>query len=64
MAALEVLRRGFAEGVLPRSNFALGRDPFTDGTVAMKIIGPWFLKELNELKDPRPALRRHARAGG
>jgi multiple sugar transport system substrate-binding protein len=48
--ALEVLRRGFAEGVLPRSNFALGRDPFIDGTVAMKIIGPWFLKELNELK--------------
>ena len=50
VAALEVLRRGFAEGVLPRSNFALGRDPFTDGTVAMKIIGPWFLKELNELR--------------
>jgi len=50
VAALEVLRRGFAEGVLPRSNFALGRDPFIDGTVAMKIIGPWFLKELNELK--------------
>lgn len=49
VAALAVLRRGFAEGVLPRSNFALGRDPFTDGTVAMKIIGPWFLKELNEL---------------
>ena len=50
VAALEVLRRGFAEGVLPRSNFALGSDPFIDGTVAMKIIGPWFLKELNELK--------------
>lgn len=50
VAALDVLRRGFADGVLPRSNFALGRDPFTDGTVAMKIIGPWFLKELNELK--------------
>ncbi|HLA13544.1 MAG TPA: sugar ABC transporter substrate-binding protein [Gemmatimonadaceae bacterium] len=50
VAALEVLRRGFAEGTLPRSNFALGRDPFIDGTVAMKIIGPWFLKELNELK--------------
>jgi len=50
VAALEVLRRGFAEGVLPLSNFALGRDPFVDGTVAMKIIGPWFLKELNELK--------------
>ena len=48
--ALEVLRRGFDEGVLPRSNFAIGRDPFTDGTVAMKIIGPWFLKELEELK--------------
>jgi multiple sugar transport system substrate-binding protein len=50
VAALEVLRRGFADGVLPRSNFALGRDPFMDGTVAMKIIGPWFLKELEELK--------------
>lgn len=50
VAALDLLRRGFAEGVLPRSNFALGRDPFMDGTVAMKIIGPWFLKELDLLK--------------
>ncbi|MEO8192389.1 MAG: extracellular solute-binding protein [Gemmatimonadales bacterium] len=50
VAALELLRKGFSDGVLPRSNFALGRDPFIDGTVAMKIIGPWFLKELNELK--------------
>lgn len=50
VAALEVLRRGFAEGTLPKSNFAQGRDPFIDGTVAMKIIGPWFIKELNELK--------------
>ena len=50
VAALDVLRRGFDEGVLPRSNFALGRDPFMDGTVAMKIIGPWFVKELDELK--------------
>jgi multiple sugar transport system substrate-binding protein len=50
VSALAVLRRGFAEGVLPRSNFALGRDPFMDGTVAMKIIGPWFVKELDELK--------------
>lgn len=50
VSALDVLRRGFNEGVLPRSNFALGRDPFMDGTTAMKIIGPWFLKELNELK--------------
>ena len=48
--AMELLRRAFAEGWLPKSNFALGRDPFADGTVAMKIIGPWFLKELNELK--------------
>jgi len=48
--ALELLRRGFAEGSLPRSNFALGRDPFADGTVAMKIIGPWFVKEMQELK--------------
>ena len=50
VSALEVLRQGFAEGTLPRSNFALGRDPFADGTVAMKIIGPWFVKELDELK--------------
>ena len=52
VSALDLLRRGFAEGVLPKSNFALGRDPFIDGTVAMKIIGPWFIKELNELKVP------------
>ena len=52
VAALELLRRGFDEGLLPRSNFALGRDPFTDGTVAMKIIGPWFVRELDELKVP------------
>lgn len=50
VAALEVLRQGFAEGTLPKSNFAQGRDPFIDGTVAMKIIGPWFIKELDELK--------------
>jgi multiple sugar transport system substrate-binding protein len=50
VAALEVLRRGFAEGGLPRSNFALGRDPFADGTVAMKIIGPWFVREMDEMK--------------
>ena len=52
VSALELLRRGFAEGLLPRSNFAMGRDPFADGTVAMKIIGPWFVRELNELKVP------------
>jgi multiple sugar transport system substrate-binding protein len=52
VAALDVLRQGFAEGVLPRSNFALGRDPFADGTVAMKIIGPWFVKELTDIKMP------------
>jgi multiple sugar transport system substrate-binding protein len=52
VAALNVLRRGFAEGVLPKSNFALGRDPFADGTVAMKIIGPWFVKELTDIKVP------------
>ena len=51
-AALEVLRRGFAERWLPRSNFSQGRDPFVDGTVAMKIIGPWFVRELEELKVP------------
>lgn len=49
-AALALLRRGFAEGLLPRANFSVGRDPFTDGTVAMKIIGPWFVRELEELK--------------
>ncbi len=52
VSALDLLRRGFAEGVLPKSNFALGRDPFMDGTVAMKIIGPWFVKELDERKIP------------
>jgi multiple sugar transport system substrate-binding protein len=52
VGALELLRRGFAEGSLPRSNFALGRDPFADGHVAMKIIGPWFVKEMDELKVP------------
>ena len=52
VAALDLLRRGFDEGVLPRSNFALGRDPFADGTVAMKIIGPWFVRELDDLKIP------------
>jgi multiple sugar transport system substrate-binding protein len=52
VAAMEVLRRGFAAGLLPRANFALGRDPFIDGTVAMKIIGPWFLRELDALKPP------------
>lgn len=50
VAALDVLRQGFASGGLPRSNFAQGRDPFIDGTVAMKIIGPWFLFELEALK--------------
>lgn len=49
VAALEVLRQGFARGVLPLSNFSEGRDPFTDGTVAMKIIGPWFVREMEEL---------------
>jgi multiple sugar transport system substrate-binding protein len=48
--AMTLLRTAFAEGWLPKSNFALGRDPFADGTVAMKIIGPWFLKELDALK--------------
>ena len=52
VAAIEVLRRGFAEGLLPKANFALGRDPFIDGTVAMKIIGSWFLLELEQLKTP------------
>ncbi len=50
VAAVDVLRRGFAMGLLPKANFALGRDPFIDGTVAMKIIGPWFLRELDVLK--------------
>jgi multiple sugar transport system substrate-binding protein len=48
---LGLLRQAFAEGLLPRSNFE-GRDPFMDGTVAMKIVGPWFVKELEELKVP------------
>jgi multiple sugar transport system substrate-binding protein len=52
VAAVEVLRQGFALGLLPKANFALGRDPFIDGTVAMKIIGPWFLRELDASKPP------------
>jgi multiple sugar transport system substrate-binding protein len=57
VAAIEVLRQGFAQGLLPKANFALGRDPFIDGTVAMKIIGPWFLRELDAIK---PAGLRYA----
>ena len=49
-AAMRVLRAGFVEGLLPRTNFSVGRDPFVDGVVAMKIIGPWFLYELEQLK--------------
>jgi multiple sugar transport system substrate-binding protein len=52
VAAIEILRQGFAEGLLPKANFALGRDPFMDGTVAMKIIGCWILPELEQLKVP------------
>jgi multiple sugar transport system substrate-binding protein len=52
VSAMELLRHGFDEGLLPRANFALGRDPFADGTVAMKIIGPWFVRELEEMKMP------------
>jgi multiple sugar transport system substrate-binding protein len=49
VSALTLLRQGFNEGTLPRSNFALGRDPFADGTVAMKIIGPWFVREMVQM---------------
>ncbi len=52
IAAVEVLRQGFAQGLLPKANFSLGRDPFIDGTVAMKIIGPWFLRELDAARAP------------
>jgi multiple sugar transport system substrate-binding protein len=51
VAAIEVLRQAFAQELLPRSNFE-GRDPFMDGTVAMKVVGPWFVKQLEELKVP------------
>jgi multiple sugar transport system substrate-binding protein len=51
VAALQVLRQGFAEGLLPRANFE-GRDPFVDGTVAMKMVGPWFVVELESMKRP------------
>ena len=57
VSAIELLRQGFAQGLLPKANFALGRDPFIDGTVAMKIIGPWFLRELDAAK---PADLRYA----
>jgi multiple sugar transport system substrate-binding protein len=49
-ATMRVLAAGFAAGVFPLANFSDGRDPFLDGTVAMKLIGPWFLWELEELK--------------
>ena len=52
VAAMTLLRTGFADGVLPRANFALGRDPFASGVVAMKIIGPWFVSELEQIKTP------------
>jgi multiple sugar transport system substrate-binding protein len=52
VSAITLLRQGFAEGVLPKANFQMGRDPFVDGTVAMKIIGCWFLPELELLKTP------------
>ena len=52
VAALETLRRGFAQGTLPRSNFAEGRDPFANGIVALKLIGPWFIRELEQIKAP------------
>ncbi len=51
VAAFEVLQRGFERGLFPRTNFT-GRDPFVDGTVAMKFVGPWFLRDLEELKVP------------
>ncbi len=51
-SAIDLLRRGFAEGLLPKANFQMGRDPFVDGTVAMKIIGCWFIPELELMKTP------------
>ena len=50
-SAIDVFREGFAKGYFPRTNFD-GTDPFVDGTVAMKIIGPWFLQQLEQLKVP------------
>lgn len=51
VAAFDVFGRAFAEGLLPRANFE-GRDPFVDGTVSMKLVGPWFLWELERMKVP------------
>jgi multiple sugar transport system substrate-binding protein len=51
LAAVSLLRAGFDARVFPRANFSDGRDPFLDGTVAMKMIGPWFLRELEQMKD-------------
>jgi len=51
VAAFELFRIGFAEHLLPQSNFS-GRDPFVDGTVGMKIVGPWFIEQLERLKVP------------
>jgi len=49
-ATFDLLAAGFADHVFPLANFSEGRDPFLDGTVAMKLIGPWFLWELEQLK--------------
>lgn len=51
VGAVEMFREGFAKGYFPRTNFE-GTDPFMDGTVAMKLIGPWFLEQLDRLKVP------------
>ena len=51
VAAFDVMGRAFAEGLVPRANFE-GRDPFVDGVVAMKLVGPWFLWELERMKVP------------
>lgn len=51
VAAFDVMGRAFAGGLVPRANFE-GRDPFVDGVVAMKLVGPWFLWELERMKVP------------
>jgi multiple sugar transport system substrate-binding protein len=52
IATFDLLRAGFDAHVFPRANFSDGRDPFLDGTIAMKMIGPWFLHELRRLAIP------------
>ncbi len=45
-AALAVLGTAFAENLVPRSTFPDGSEPFLDGTVAMKLTGPYYIQTI------------------